>query len=250
MNSWDTAGQKGGLGLLSSATRTAATSSADVRRRPATTGRHLVSVRTALLGLVLAGMSLALVLFVARPGNDRSAAKVSAAPAFLAHTLGTPQPGAALERKPIPSLTATVTRHGYSISTPTAALGLDSLNGSGASWQRFANGAARPAPFGQESVSFDRFKVEQFSTVESHQGQRTWRWKLGTHNLSPRLRADGSVALLLPTRTSACGSSPSRSSTRRAGTSRPTGCAGRSSAPGRRRISSCGSTTRSFPSRT
>ena len=123
----------------------------------------------------------------------------SAAPAFLTRALGRPQAGAPLIRKPVPGLTTEVTSGGYSIGTPSKSLGLDSLNASGQSWRRFANGVTRPTGFGQETVKFSPYGVEQLSTVDSRQGERIWRWKLGTRNLRPQLGADGSVGLMLPT---------------------------------------------------
>src|SRR4030095_9792623 len=56
-----------------------------------------------------------------------------------------------------------------------------------------ATSALRSPPFGAEAVVVTSTRAEQFLTVREHQGKRTWRWRLGTGKLKPKLRVDGSV---------------------------------------------------------
>ena len=158
-------------------------------------------LRRAIPGLVpvlaVAGAVAATVVTLSGSGPG-SSEDARTAPTFLTKALGQVAPDAPLAREPVPGVTTAITKHGYSIAARSSSLGVDSLNASGDSWRRFAQGVTRPTLFGQETVKFGRFKVEQFSTVESHQGVRTWRWKLGTRNLQPQLRSDGSVELTLP----------------------------------------------------
>ncbi|HEY6962876.1 MAG TPA: invasin domain 3-containing protein, partial [Gaiellaceae bacterium] len=63
-------------------------------------------------------------------------------------------------------------------------------------WQRYANGVRRTTSFGHESVVVTPQKAEQFLTVTRAQGTRTWRWKLASHGLTPRIGDDGAVGFL------------------------------------------------------
>src|SRR5437588_757790 len=57
-----------------------------------------------------------------------------------------------------------------------------------------AYGAARATSFGHGTVVFGADRFEEFLVVERRQGQREWRWQLGTQ-LTPRLGADGTIHL-------------------------------------------------------
>ena len=58
-------------------------------------------------------------------------------------------------------------------------------------WSRFANGVARSARFGNETITVQRRRTEEFLTVSKHQGTRTWTWNLRTLGLRPRRDAAG-----------------------------------------------------------
>ena len=74
-----------------------------------------------------------------------------------------------------------------------AGVAIASADESGAAWQRYAQGAARTTPFGEETVVVDGNVVEQFLTVSERTGPKRWRWRLETGTLDPTLRPDGSV---------------------------------------------------------
>ena len=82
---------------------------------------------------------------------------------------------------------------GYVVQNPTGTLSLASEDAAGGEWNRFERGAVRSTPFGSESVVVTSTRAEQFLTVRERQGERTWRWRLGTGKLKPKLRVDGSV---------------------------------------------------------
>src|SRR5206468_1187549 len=56
----------------------------------------------------------------------------------------------------------------------------------------FANGVARPTPFGREVIAFGTNRVEQSLLVERRQGAKVWRWQLAS-NVHARIAGDGSV---------------------------------------------------------
>ena len=82
---------------------------------------------------------------------------------------------------------------GYVVRNPTGTISLASEDAAGGNWNRFERGAVRSTPFGSESVVVTSTRAEQFLTVRERQGERTWRWRLGTGKLKPKLRVDGSV---------------------------------------------------------
>ena len=90
--------------------------------------------------------------------------------------MGSPQQTASLVRRPAAGLTLNVTDARFGLATDLASVTL-TTSGSG-TWRRFEGGAHRTAPFGSETVTFDKESLEQYLTVESRQGRRTWTWKL------------------------------------------------------------------------
>ena len=69
------------------------------------------------------------------------------------------------------------------------------LQGSGSAWTVHANGLVRPTAYGHELLLLVPRQAEQFLAVSKRQGPRTWRWRLDTGGLEPRLRADGGIDL-------------------------------------------------------
>jgi len=75
-------------------------------------------------------------------------------------------------------------------------ISLASVSPGARAWRQYDHGAVRTTAFGHEAITTSPGAFQQFTTVERHQGVRTWRWNIASSTLEPRLRADGSVALL------------------------------------------------------
>ena len=114
-----------------------------------------------------------------------------AAPAFLHAALGTQ--GGKSSYVPATGVKVELGDSGYVVRNPTGTVSLASEDAAGGEWNRFERGAVRSTPFGSETVVVTSTRAEQFLTVREHQGKRTWRWRLGTGKLKPKLRVDGGV---------------------------------------------------------
>ena len=122
------------------------------------------------------GVGLVCLLLLAQLASRQEQHSAGSPPAFLGDALGSPQQTASLVRRPATGLTLNVTDARFGLATDLASVTL-TTSGSG-TWRRFEGGAHRTAPFGSETVTFDKESLEQYLTVESRQGRRTWTWKL------------------------------------------------------------------------
>ena len=122
------------------------------------------------------GVGLVCSLLLAQLASRQEQHSAGSPPAFLGDALGSPQQTASLVRRPATGLTMNVTDARFGLATDLASVTL-TTSGSG-TWRRFEGGAHRTAPFGSETVTFDKESLEQYLTVESRQGRRTWTWKL------------------------------------------------------------------------
>jgi chitobiase/beta-hexosaminidase-like protein/Big-like domain-containing protein len=147
--------------------------------------------RLALAALVLAAFAT---LAATQVAGLRSEDSVST-PRFLEHSLGAPASEAPLSRRPVRDVEVTIDGAGYTVARAGRSVSLHSADAGNASWRRFLHGAARPTPFGEETITLGRSRTEEFLTVRRHQGLRTWQWSLGAPRLRPRLAKDGSVLL-------------------------------------------------------
>ncbi len=122
------------------------------------------------------GVGLVCLLLLAQLASRQEQHTTGSPPAFLGDALGSPQQTASLVRRPASGLTLNVTDARFGLATDLASVTL-STSGSG-TWRRFEGGAHRTTSFGSETVTFDKESLEQYLTVESRQGRRTWTWKL------------------------------------------------------------------------
>jgi len=118
------------------------------------------------------------------------------APRPLAAALGARQPDASLTRRPAKGVTVRLGRRGLSVSRPEGRVALAATARGSKTWTKFENGVERPTPFGRETVVVTPSQAEQFLTVDSRQGNRTWRWRLDAGHKIPRVGDDGAVAFL------------------------------------------------------
>ncbi len=88
---------------------------------------------------------------------------------------------------------ARVAAHGYTAAAAGATVALSSTAVAGA-WKNFAHGSTRSTTYGHETVTLDSTRAEIFETVNTRQGEKTWRWHLDTGTLKPSLTPDGTVA--------------------------------------------------------
>ncbi len=122
-----------------------------------------------------------------------------ATPHFLSKALGKSQPDAKLVRHSAGGTTLVMGGSSFGIRHGAVSFGLAAQGVSGARWQTYANGVGRATPFGRETVTVGRSKIEQFLTVGKHVGTRTWRWQFTglPSDLTPRVGDDGYVAFLV-----------------------------------------------------
>src|SRR5947209_3567503 len=124
-----------------------------------------------------------------------------ATPHFLAKALGRPQADARLVRHTGGGTTLRMGGSSFGMSHGEVSFGLAAQGVGNAPWTAYAHGFGRPVPFGLETVTASRSKIEQFLTVGRHVGPTTWRWKFVglPSNLTPRVGSDGYVAFLVGT---------------------------------------------------
>ena len=147
---------------------------------------HPVTRRVA-LSMLAAVMAIVLVTAVGVHGLRRHEARGDQ----LARALGAPAPGAPMVRKPSGAVTVRLGHRGYTVSVPGYGALTLAADGTHEPWSRFANGVARSARFGNETITVQRRRTEEFLTVSKHQGTRTWTWNLRTLGLRPRRDAAG-----------------------------------------------------------
>ena len=82
---------------------------------------------------------------------------------------------------------------GYAVQNATGKAALSSEDAAGGELEALRARAVRSTPFGSETVVVTPTRAEQFLTVRERQGERTWRWRLGTGKHKPKLSDDGSV---------------------------------------------------------
>ncbi|HET7449750.1 MAG TPA: invasin domain 3-containing protein, partial [Gaiellaceae bacterium] len=114
------------------------------------------------------------------------------APRFLHAALGDTKQMHKLPTRTLAHMRSSVTHDGVRLTAPWAELSLTSLDAGSSPWRTYEGGSSRTTPFGSESVTLSGISAEEFLTVSTHQGARTWRWRLDT-TLDPHLR-DGVVS--------------------------------------------------------
>jgi hypothetical protein len=113
-------------------------------------------------------------------------------PEFLTKALGAAQPSAPLVRVPRHGVKISIQGGGFTLDTPAGAIALQSGEAKGGAWTPHRHGAARPTSQGSQAVVIDGTRAEEFQTIASRQGVKTWRWQLDT-KLQPRVGANGYV---------------------------------------------------------
>ncbi len=112
---------------------------------------------------------------------------------FVSDELGTQQ-AAPLVRQPRANTRVRIeSSGGLRVTHGGSSVVLSSRSTGRAAWTTHANGAARPTTFGADSVTVTPGETEQYLTVNTYQGQRTWKWDLATTDATPTLEPDGSV---------------------------------------------------------
>ena len=147
---------------------------------------------------LLAGLLVLLVvvtgLLAATQLASHRGGKATSQTSFLTKALGSPQDSAPLVRKPSRTQTVHLHRNGFTYTHGTDSISL-AANGAGAQpWTRHRNGVTRSTPFGAETITVTSRRTEQYLTVSSRQGHKTWTWRLDT-NLDLRLNVDGGIDL-------------------------------------------------------
>jgi hypothetical protein len=161
------------------------------RTRPAGTGRLALAAPAPLLLLAFFA-ALAAAFFLFQLAGSTGTAEAPRFPAFLAEALGAPQAEAPLARKPARGVSVAIRDDGYRVAAKDGSVSLASQEAGEGQWRAFANGASRPTAFGAETIVVEPRKTEQYLTVTSRQGAKTWTWQLAT-TLEPRLAKDGGV---------------------------------------------------------
>jgi hypothetical protein len=147
------------------------------------------SLRPLAWAAALAAAVFVLVPLALSPG----AASVPPAPTFLAELLGPLDASAPLVRSPAEGVRVELTAAGYNVEHGGASIGLAAENEAGSAWQTFAGGVSRSTPFGLETITVEAGRTEQYLTVTERQGLQTWRWKVMSDSLVPRLTENGAI---------------------------------------------------------
>ena len=144
-----------------------------------------------LLACVFAAISMTTI-----QGEQDASAPTLLGRALHLDALGAPKPDAPLARRTAPGVDVRIDRHGFEVAGPKTLVSLSGLDTGRAGWAHFARGASRPTPFGRETIVIAPRKTEQFLTVDRHQGTRTWRWRLASPGITPRVGSDGAVSFV------------------------------------------------------
>jgi large repetitive protein len=115
--------------------------------------------------------------------------------AFLASQLGTPSGNGSSAnmlhpRGMDPNFSAT----GLQITSGSEILNLTAAGMGQGAWTTSDTGANRATPFGYETVVLRTAATEDYSTISTHQGQKTWTWSLPA-SLTAQVTDDGSIQL-------------------------------------------------------
>ena len=164
---------------------------------PRTPSSHnLAGVSGRWIAILLVALGLSTVLVADRLVGDPSQATptVAASPLFLLHALGAPSGKAPLVRRPVRGVTVRVGDRGYSVAAPRDGQITVAGTRPGGRWSRFEHGVSRRTGYGAETISVAPDRTEEFLTVSRHQGPTTWRWKLRSTTLDPRLTGDGGIS--------------------------------------------------------
>src|SRR6266540_4442899 len=160
-------------------------------------GKAVRRFRSPVLLAVSAALLLTAFLAVSELATLRGA-KAHDASAFLTRELGPPQSQASLVRTPAQTRPALggkleIAQGGLRVTSGRSAVSLRFGRYSGPKWRVYERGVGRRTSFGSEAIAFGTDQIEESLVVERRQGQRVWRWQLGTTRLEPSLRVDGSV---------------------------------------------------------
>ena len=150
--------------------------------------------QTTVLGLL--ACVLAAVSMVTIQGNQDTASPTLLGRPLHLDALGAPKPDAPLARRTAPGVGVQIDRSGFEVAGPKTLVSLSGLDTGRADWARFTRGASRRTYFGRETIVVAPQKTEQFLTVDRHQGKRTWRWRLGSPGITPRVGDDGAVSFV------------------------------------------------------
>ena len=90
-------------------------------------------------------------------------------------------------RRPADGVTVRLHRDGYAVTRRGQGGVRLAAAGRAGAWSRFAGGVQRRTAFGTETITVAADRTEELLTVAKRQGPRTWRWKLQTSGLEPRL---------------------------------------------------------------
>ena len=147
------------------------------------------------------GLGLLAIVLAAVSMGTFQAGQNASSPILLGHplhldALGAPKPDAPLARRPARGVKVRIDRGGFEVAGPKTLVSLSALDTSRAGWARFARGASRRTSFGRETIVVAPDKTEQFLTVDRAQGKRTWRWRLASPGIAPRVGADGAISFV------------------------------------------------------
>ena len=147
------------------------------------------------------GLGLLAIVLAAVSMGTFQAGQNASSPILLGHplhldALGAPKPDAPLARRPARGVKVRIDRGGFEVAGPKTLVSLSALDTGRAGWARFARGASRRTSFGRETIVVAPDKTEQFLTVDRAQGKRTWRWRLASPGIAPRVGADGAISFV------------------------------------------------------
>jgi len=154
-----------------------------------------VALRTSPFFLTVFAAIVAL-LAVSQLAGSSGRVDASSVPRFLSSALGSPRDEAPLVRATVGGTKVAVSDSGYRVAHGGESLSITAGNTGDGTWKRFANGVSRQTETGHETIVFEPGKTEEFLTVESRQGLKTWRWSIEAGKLTPRVTPDGSVDFL------------------------------------------------------
>ena len=155
------------------------------------------------LAALAAGLGLGLTTLGLRGSGD-----ARDLPSFLEDAVGPALPSGSPTANLGDDVGVALRRNGYTVSLDRGQAVTLAMQGSGSAWTAHANGVTRSTPYGHEVLLLVPRRAEQFLAVSTRQGARTWRWRLDTNGLEPRLRADGGIDLWDGSERSELGLSP------------------------------------------
>jgi Bacterial Ig domain/Bacterial Ig-like domain len=150
--------------------------------------------RTPVLLAVSAALLLTAFFAVSELATLRGA-KAHEASAYLTRELGPPLDHANLVRRPGRNTVVSISPNGFRVERGDRAIKL-AFDGDAATEKTYAHGIVAKTDFGHSVVTGNRKKTEQYLFVDGHHGTRTWRWRLDTDGLTPRVGDDGTVGFI------------------------------------------------------